>query len=137
MKILGEICGVEFVDRGDGHIALQLLSEDDETWHEQGTPFSSFWIDDLIKVLSSAKMLLDDMPKDPSGFGRTFKAEGIPEKYNRQFHRGPYKHLCPICKKISSWFHLPHINGFTFETHESEILDCCWKCFHEIWKGAN
>lgn len=65
------------------------------------------------------------------------KIVGIPENYDRKFHKGPYKHLCPICKEKSSWFHLPHIKGYTFGTHENEILDCCWECFHKIWKGEN
>lgn len=73
MKILGEQFGVEFIDRGDGHIMVQLLSEDDEHWSNKGPLFSSFWIDDLIEVISLAKICLNGMPKDPSGFGRKFK----------------------------------------------------------------
>ncbi len=77
MKILGEQFGVEFIDRGDGHIMIQLLSEDDEHWHNIGTSFSSFWIYDLIEVLDNAKTYLETKPKDPSGFGRIFKKEKI------------------------------------------------------------
>ena len=84
MKILGKQFGVEFLARGeyasseydgketDRHIVVQLLSEDDEHWSNKGTPFSSFWIDDLIDVIKQAKIYLDGMPEDENGFGRKF-----------------------------------------------------------------
>lgn len=71
--------GVKFKRRGldDPHIIIQLLSEDDESWSETGTGFSSFWIDDIISVLQSAKTIMQEQAeKDPSNFGYRFKDNG-------------------------------------------------------------
>ena len=75
MKILGECLGVELIERlnKDGHVMIQLLVEDDGIWHELGTPFSSFWIKDLVNVIEATSTHLRNMPDDPSGFGKIFK----------------------------------------------------------------
>lgn len=67
-RILSEQFGTNLVDRGDGHILIQLLSEDDEHWSEHGETFSSFWLDDLIKVLTLTKAIMSTMVKEPYGW---------------------------------------------------------------------
>lgn len=73
-EIHGGQFGVRFIERGnnDDHVCIQILCEDDEYWHEHGSAFSSFHLDDLIKTLEAAKLILEGMPKDPTGFGRRF-----------------------------------------------------------------
>lgn len=58
-KFLDKQFGLEFVDRGDGHILIQLLSEDDEIWHKHGETFSTYWLPELIRVLQHAQNTLD------------------------------------------------------------------------------
>lgn len=74
MKILGGQFGVEIVPRGrdDDHACIQILSEDDDNWFESGSSFSSFWLDDLIKVLQSAKTELQTN-YEKEEFGYKFK----------------------------------------------------------------
>lgn len=57
MKFLGELFGVEITERVDGYsgMMVQLLSEDDGNWFEDGSRFSDGWLDDLIEVLQQAK----------------------------------------------------------------------------------
>lgn len=56
-------------EKGDMHILIQLLSEDDEVWFNVGNAFSSYWIDDLIEVLQSTKKILDSkFQKDMWGY---------------------------------------------------------------------
>ena len=38
---------------------IQMLFEDDEHWHNHGSPFSSHWLDEIINVLTIAKKHLD------------------------------------------------------------------------------
>lgn len=56
MKFLGECFGIEVMDKEkDGlPVLVKLLIEDDEIWHEK-EEFSSYWLDDLINVLTQAK----------------------------------------------------------------------------------
>lgn len=78
MKILGEQAGVKLIPRGkdDNHILIQLLAEDDENWHETDYIFSSYWLDDLIKVLELTKTHLNNNTnKSQCGFGNEFKKE--------------------------------------------------------------
>ncbi len=68
--------GVRFLKRGikDEHVIVKILSEDDEYWSETDVSMSSYWIDDLISALQSAKDVLNREAKpDPSGFGWQFK----------------------------------------------------------------
>ena len=71
----GQMFGVKLVQRdaNDTHVCLQLLSEDDEHWSKVGTRFSSYWIDDLIEQLYTAKKALESLPKAKDGFGYDFK----------------------------------------------------------------
>ena len=74
-ELKGNQFGVRFKRRGhdDPHICIQIIGEDDEHWFDIGNSFSSFWIQDLIDQLETAKALLDARyKKDPSGFGYTF-----------------------------------------------------------------
>lgn len=58
---LGDCCGVRFIRRGekDNHILIQLLTEDDENWIVSDYDISSYWIDDLIDVLTCSKKRLE------------------------------------------------------------------------------
>lgn len=74
MKFLGEQFGLEIVDRGDGHMLLQLQSEDDGTWFDIGESFSSFWLGDLEKILAATIAYIEaNHKKDPDGFGYMMK----------------------------------------------------------------
>lgn len=76
MEVKGSQFAVELVPRGpkDNHICLQLKGEDDENWFNIGNSFSSFWLNDLIRVLQNAQTMLDDQcVKDPKGWGYDFK----------------------------------------------------------------
>lgn len=79
IEIRGSQFGVRFVPRGpnDNHACLQLLSEDDEQWSKMGSYWSSFWIDDLIQVLTLARRELNGMPKDGK-WGRKLRAHQMP-----------------------------------------------------------
>ena len=69
--ILGHSCGVGFSDRGDGHILVTFLTEDDEYYFpSHNKPFSSYWIPDKIAMLQQAHVYLENNHKrDPSGYG--------------------------------------------------------------------
>jgi len=41
-------------DRGNGKL-IQIIGEDDGNWFEDGSPFSSLWLRDLIGVLEEAE----------------------------------------------------------------------------------
>lgn len=74
-EIKGGQSGVRFVSRGpnDDHILIQLLGEDDENWFKRGDAISSFWIDDLISTLQTAKSVLEQQAVvDEDGFGYRF-----------------------------------------------------------------
>lgn len=73
-EIKGEAFGVRFEPRGDGddHICIQLLTEDDGHWHEDGASFSSYWIKDLIKVLKRAQSEMKQNNKKDDGCGYKF-----------------------------------------------------------------
>ncbi len=52
---------------GSGHILVNLLSEDDETWYVK-SQFSTLWLDDMIKQLTLAKEYLEkNCTKDSYG----------------------------------------------------------------------
>lgn len=51
-------------DKNDNHICLQILTEDDENWFVSASPFSSFWIDDLIEQLKTAKAYIETQEPD-------------------------------------------------------------------------
>lgn len=78
LVLKGQQHGVRFVRRGeegvDDHILVQLMSEDDENWFDSnGQAFSSYWLDDLIEVLTAAKVaLVHDAAKDDR-WGYKFK----------------------------------------------------------------
>lgn len=68
--------GVRFQTRGenDSHILIQIMSEDDENWYEHGNSFSSFWLDELISVLTIAKENLEHRA-EKTEFGYDFFEE--------------------------------------------------------------
>lgn len=51
------VFGIRFDKRGenDRHVVLRLLGEDDGNWFDRDVYFSSFWLDELIRVLEQAK----------------------------------------------------------------------------------
>jgi hypothetical protein len=58
LRILGECFGAEIIER-EGHAPLvQMLVEDDENWHEEDMSFDSSWIDDIIDVLTMARVAI-------------------------------------------------------------------------------
>ncbi len=63
------------------------------------------------------------------------------EFYDENYHRGPYKGTCPICKQKAYWQHLPHLEGITFENcktfNKSYPMIACWDCFHKTFQGEN
>ncbi len=64
--ILGGCIGIRFKDRGDNHILLQLMIEDNETWHETDFCISSYWLDELVRVCQRATTRLKNQAiKDP------------------------------------------------------------------------
>jgi hypothetical protein len=69
MKFLGSCMGVELFERGnDNHIAVKLLVEDDGTWHDNDW-FDSAWLDELIDVLTQAKIYCErNFKKDEHGY---------------------------------------------------------------------
>lgn len=74
MRIEGAQFAVELKSRGvnDPHATLYLLTEDDESWFGGVDAFSAFWLDDLIEVLQSMKVTLENnYKKDPQGYGYT------------------------------------------------------------------
>jgi hypothetical protein len=47
----GKQFGVKLIERfndgfNDGHCIIQVISEDDEHWADEGSSFSSAWLDD-------------------------------------------------------------------------------------------
>lgn len=72
--VAGNICGVNFSDRGDGHILISLSIEDDGYWYEKDFCVSSYWLNDVIKTLKAAKDELKSKhyKSDPNG-GYKFK----------------------------------------------------------------
>jgi hypothetical protein len=77
--IKGELWGVRFDkhDSTDNHIHIQLMIEDDGQWFdvddEGGSGnCSSFWLPDLINVLSRAQEVLEKHA-EPDRFGFVFK----------------------------------------------------------------
>lgn len=62
----GRCKGVQLKKRGfnDEHIAVQIITEDDGTWHNSGSMFSSYWIDDLIEQLQNAKKFIESQTPD-------------------------------------------------------------------------
>jgi hypothetical protein len=75
-EVHGGCVGIKFEQRGkeDKHICIRLQVEDDEIWHDKDFSISSFWLDDLIKVATEAKKILESTAiKDQSGFGYCFK----------------------------------------------------------------
>jgi hypothetical protein len=38
---------------------IEMLVEDDDSWFETGMDFDSTWIDDIIEVLTKAKILIN------------------------------------------------------------------------------
>ncbi len=74
--VKGGCIGFRFKDRGDFHISITMLVEDDGIWHEQDVEFSSFWLDDLIVVAGEAKQRLESQAvKSPCGYGYSFNTE--------------------------------------------------------------
>jgi len=73
----GNQFGVRFESRSDNdnRVCIQLLGEDDEHWFEIGNTFSSFWLDDLISVLQTARAHLNDEQHfhRPDRWGWAFK----------------------------------------------------------------
>ncbi|KAA9007258.1 hypothetical protein F4V43_01870 [Paenibacillus spiritus] len=75
LDIGGSQFGVRFTKRGreiDRHVVINIYSEDDECWFEIDS-FSSYWIDDLINVLTQTKLKLEtEFKKAKDGFGYEF-----------------------------------------------------------------
>ena len=74
--ILGDCLGIALLPRGnnDNHICLQLIGEDDGNWSVTTNSFSSFWVEDLQRVVNHAiDWLENNAEKDPSGYGYIFK----------------------------------------------------------------
>ena len=55
------VVGIKLEKRGteDNHICVRFLGEDDEHWWEEDFSFSSFWIDEYIKILEAAKAVCE------------------------------------------------------------------------------
>jgi hypothetical protein len=56
MKFLGECFGIEIKDNGhdNNYKLLSVMVQNDEVWFNK-EEFSSYWLDDLINVLTQAK----------------------------------------------------------------------------------
>lgn len=67
MEILGDCFGVRLEQRGrnDKHVLVRLLSEDDEHWIESDYTISSYWLDDMLDVLSRVKHALEGSQFEP------------------------------------------------------------------------
>ena len=67
--IMGEMMAIQLVKRGknDNHICLLLWMEDDEWWSEVSHIGSSFWIDDLLEVVTKTKNELEGYFPDTYG----------------------------------------------------------------------
>ena len=59
MRILGVICGVEIIERKEYSPLIQLLIEDDGTWHLKDYIIDIHWINDLIDVLIKTKRSIE------------------------------------------------------------------------------
>lgn len=63
----GNCKGIRLTRRGenDPHIMVSILTEDDENWFvDKNNKFSSYWIDDLIKQLNTAKSFIESQEPD-------------------------------------------------------------------------
>jgi hypothetical protein len=60
------VVGIKLEKRGDNdnHICIRFLGEDDEHWWETDVSFSSYWIDEYIKMLQAAKAVCEAQEPD-------------------------------------------------------------------------
>ena len=76
--ILGKCHGAMLRRRGqdDPHVMIDVLVEDDETWHTPPSGgFSSFWMRDYIDVMQETLAWINEhCDKDPSGYGWVFRS---------------------------------------------------------------
>ena len=76
--ILGQCHGTMLRRRrqDDPHVMIDMLVEDDETWHTPPSgSFSSHWLPDYIRVMQETLAWLEaNCDKDPLGFGWTFRS---------------------------------------------------------------
>ncbi len=77
MEIKNEQFGVKLERRGedDPHVCFQIFSDASDSWRLSiGNSFSSYWLDDLIQVLQTAKTHLEKAcKKQADGYGYEFK----------------------------------------------------------------
>ena len=81
IEFKGECKGVRLVSRGkkDSHISIEILAKDDGNWFECGTPFSSYWVNELIQKLQEAKQFIETQEPDiyeGKQYGYKFKEYG-------------------------------------------------------------
>jgi hypothetical protein len=76
VEFKGKCKGVRLIKRStdDSHISFQLMTEDDENWIiDESSRTSSYWIDELIAVLTQARAFMQTQVPEENGFGFKFK----------------------------------------------------------------
>lgn len=75
VQIKGQCFGVGLERRSatDPHVCVVLMCEDDGNWHVKGEPFSSYWLDDLIRTLEAARNTMHSRCTPDAFYGWKFK----------------------------------------------------------------